>query len=122
MTTTIKAKPQKKETPKENTLIESERQTIVHIEILAGGNMRIWPSTYLIENETGNRLKLLKSFNISNYPQWQYIQKGGNFTLIFEGLSKDCRVFKLIEIIPQSGAFLFENIKRNESDVYRISL
>jgi len=94
MTTTIKAKPQKKETPKENTLIESERQTIVHIEILAGGNMRIWPSTYLIENETGNRLKLLKSFNISNYPQWQYIQ----------------------------GAFLFENIKRNESDVYRISL
>ncbi|MDG2330900.1 MAG: hypothetical protein P8M05_04850 [Flavobacteriales bacterium] len=122
MTTTIKAKPHKRETPKEKSLIETERQTIVHIKISTGGNMRIWPSTFLIENETGKRLKLLKSFNISTYPQWQYIDSGNNFTLIFEGLSKNCNAFKLVEIIPEPGAFIFDNIQRNRSDVYRIVL
>lgn len=82
---------------------------------------RIWPSTYLVEKGTGHKAKLLTAFNISFAPQWTY-NDGKGFTLIFEGLSKECAVFDLVEMIPFEGGFEFRDILRNNNDVYHLDL
>lgn len=101
------------------TLTSAERQTIVHCTCNEAGAYRIWPSTYLIEAGTGSRAKLITAFNISFAPQWTY-NDGKGFTLIFEGLSKECAVFDLIELIPQDGGFEARGIVRNNMDVYQV--
>ncbi len=105
------------------TLESEERQTIVHCscgtpeEVYA---VRIWPSTYLVEHGSDRRAKLLTAFNISFAPQWT-VNDGRGFTLIFEGLSKGCQSFDLIEMIPQDGGFEVFNIPRNNMDVYQVN-
>ena len=102
------------------TLTEEERQTIVHCSVKEDYAYRIWPSTFLIERESGRRVKLITAFNISFAPQWT-LNDGKGFTLIFEGLSRECSVFDLKEIIPQEGGFETLGIKRNKTDVYHVS-
>lgn len=106
---------------KTETLVSAERQTIVHCTCGDTYAYRIWPSTFLIEHGTGKRAKLLTAFNISFAPTWTY-NDGKGFTLIFEGLSKECALFDLVEVIPQEGGFEYKNIVRNNSDVYTIEL
>lgn len=102
-------------------ILESEeRQTIVHCTCPIDYAYRIWPSTFLIEHNTGKRAKLLTAFNISFAPQWT-INDGKGFTLVFEGLSKDCSTFDLKEIIPQEGGFEVLGILRNNMDVYQVT-
>jgi hypothetical protein len=101
------------------TLESEERQTIVHCSCGDDYAFRIWPSTYLIEQATGKRAKLITAFNISFAPQWT-LNDGKGFTLIFEGLSKGCAAFDLNEIIPQDGGFEIKNIQRNNMDVYQV--
>ncbi len=79
--------------------------------------IRIWPTTYLIQDD-GKRKKLLQGYNISPYPEWKLVKNGHRFTLIFEGLARDCKVFSLLEDIPEPGGFRYENIQRNTTDVY----
>lgn len=116
----------KKEKKVTKPLEETERQTIVHCShfLEAGDGIRIWKTTYLVEIPTGRKRKLLHAENISIYPTWTIMDKGGNykFTLIFEGLSKDCGSFDLIEEIPQPGGFECRGIKRNQTDVYRVTI
>ena len=102
-------------------LADEERQTIVHCTCGDVYAYRVWPSTYLIEKETGKRAKLITAFNISFAPQWT-VNDGRGFTLIFEGLSKGCSSFDLAEIIPQDGGFHVPGIARNNSDVYTVTL
>ena len=102
------------------TLTDAERQTIVHCTCGDIYAYRIWPSTFLIERGTGKRAKLITAFNISFAPQWTH-NDGKGFTLIFEGLSRECSVFDLQEIIPQAGGFEVNGIVRNNSDVYQVS-
>lgn len=99
-----------------------ERQTIVHCQCMGDGSeaYRIWPSTYLVEHFSDRRAKLITAFNISFAPQWT-LNDGKGFTLIFEGLSKNCKSFDLIEMIPQAGGFEVFNIPRNNMDVYQVS-
>ncbi len=101
------------------TLQSEERQTIVHCTCGDDYAFRIWPSTYLIEHGTGKQAKLITAFNISFAPQWT-LNDGKGFTLIFEGLSKDCVSFDLKEIIPQEGGFEVHGIPRNSMDVYQV--
>lgn len=103
-------------------LESEERQTIVHCQCSGEGSeaYRIWPSTYLVEHGSDRRAKLITAFNISFAPTWT-LNDGRGFTLVFEGLSKDCRSFDLIEFIPQAGGFEVFNIPRNKTDVYQIS-
>ncbi len=101
------------------TLQSEERQTIVHCSCDEVYAYRIWPSTFLIEHGTGKQAQLITAFNISFAPQWT-LNDGKGFTLIFEGLSKDCASFDLIEQIPQDGGFEFKNIRRNSTDVYQV--
>ncbi len=103
-----------------------ERQTIVHCKhfLNAGDGLRIWRSTYLIEHPGGKKRKLIHAENISMHPTWTIMDKPGNyhFTLYFEGLSKGCTSFDLIEEIPQPGGFVVSNIQRNKQDVYRVTI
>ena len=105
---------------------EEERCTIVHCRhrVLMEAYVRIWKSTYLVE-ENGRRCKLIKAFNISIMPDWTFFP-GDNrdirFTLLFEGLSKDCSKFYLKEEIPEPGGFYSDTVLRNTTDVYEVDI
>jgi hypothetical protein len=102
------------------TLEGEERQTIVHCNCGEDYAFRIWPNTFLIEHLGGKRAKLITAYNISFAPQWT-LNDGKGFTLIFEGLSKECTSFDLKEIIPEEGGFEVLNIQRNKIDVYSVN-
>lgn len=106
------------------TLEEKERQTIVHCKhyLNMGDGIRIWRTTFLVEKPTGIKRKLIHAENITMHPTWTVADKNGNyhFTLYFEGLSKSCTEFDLVEEIPQPGGFVVGNIPRNNQDVYRV--
>lgn len=110
------------------TKFEEERQVIVHCcfqnDYLVGNLVRIWNTTFLVDKFTGERSKLLFWENISLFPYWTEVPavKEYWFTLIFEGLPKDCKIFDLQEIIPESDGFFVEDITRNETDVYHVKL
>ncbi|WP_419868641.1 hypothetical protein [Chryseobacterium sp. CT-SW4] len=110
------------------TKIEEEKQVIVHCCFPAspflGNLIRIWPSTYLIDDVTGHKSKLIHTENISMFPAWTPIpfMQDFWFTLIFTGLPKDCKSFDLKEVIPEEGGFFVDSIKRNSLDVYRVKI
>jgi hypothetical protein len=115
-------KTKKKSSTKTKTLESKERQTIIHCTYKPEMAVRIWPSTFLIEKESGRKVKLVTAFNISFAPEWTFATNGNKFTLIFEGLSKGCTQFDLMEIIPLPDPFVVRNIARNQSDVYHINV
>ncbi len=86
--------------------------------------IRVWRSTFLIDKVSGARSELIHAENISFAPQWTIIpgKKTFSFLLIFSALPKDCKVFDLLEDIPQSGGFFVSGIKRNELDVYHVDI
>ena len=107
------------------TSIEEESQVIIHCKMTAdeySNAARIWPSTYLIDNQNNKNCQLVYAEGITMYPTWTYIEEGSSldFTLIFNGLSKSCKSFDLVELIPQAGGFEYRKIPRNNSYVYYI--
>lgn len=86
--------------------------------------IRIWRTTYLVDRSSGARSRLVHAENISFAPVWTQIPDGKtySFLLIFSALPKSCKLFDLIEDIPQAGGFFIENIARNQTDVYHIDL
>jgi len=78
----------------------------------------------LIDRESGNRSKLLHALNISIAPMWMEIPAGSTlrFTLFFSSLPKSCEIFDFLEDIPESGGFEIRGIKRNKSDVYKVTI
>lgn len=110
------------------TKIEEEKQVIVHCCFPAspflGNLIRIWNTTYLIDNSSSHKSKLIHAENITIYPNWTAVpfMRDFWFTLIFSGLPKDCTSFDFKEIIPEEGGFFVKSIKRNGSDIYRIKI
>lgn len=102
-------------------LIIEERATIIHCILQKSTMIRIWKTTYLVQ-EDGNRKNLLHVYNIPEHPTWKNVEAGHTFTLIFEALDKNCKLFNLEEQIPEPGGFIIKRIKRNKTDVYKISL
>lgn len=86
--------------------------------------IRVWRSTFLIDKVSRARSELVHAENISYAPQWTIIpgKKVFSFLLIFSALPKDCKVFDLVEDIPQAGGFYISGIKRNELDVYHVDI
>jgi len=86
--------------------------------------IRVWRSTFLIDKVSGARSELVHAEKISLAPQWTIIQGKITFSflLIFSALPKDCKVFDLVEDIPQAGGFFVSGIKRNELDVYHVDI
>jgi hypothetical protein len=107
------------------TEVETQAQVIVHCHFLAqnaGDGYRIWPTTFLTCQHSGQKSKLIHAENVCYYPQWQFAQKPGwySFTLVFESLPSTCTLFDLAEEIPEAGAFKALGIRRNKSDVYNV--
>ncbi|MBK8300400.1 MAG: hypothetical protein IPK90_08115 [Chitinophagaceae bacterium] len=105
---------------------ETERCTIVHCRLYTNylNRVRIWPETYLVE-EDGNRKKMIKAFNISLMPYWtahRIINGQIRFSLVFEGLSRNCDQFFLLEDIPEPKGFYSNKIHRNITDVYQAEI
>lgn len=104
-----------------------EGQVTVHCNILGSDEamyIRIWESTFLLDNGSEHSSQLQFAFNVSMYPHWTAIPLGKNykFTLIFSPLPKTCTSFDLQEIIPEQGGLHITNIVRNKSDVYVIDI
>jgi hypothetical protein len=70
-----------------SALTDTEQFAIVHCTITHFTAIRIWSTTYLVQ-ENGNRKKLLHAFNIPAYPDYKYLDAGHRFTLVFERLDK----------------------------------
>ncbi|MDF2438932.1 MAG: hypothetical protein K0Q95_3308 [Bacteroidota bacterium] len=104
------------------TLMANENQVIVHCVCTADAAYRIWPTTFLIEQGSSRKARLLTAYNISFYPYWTLKNQGQKFTLVFEGLSRNCIMFDLKEEIPQEGGFHVKSILRNNSDVYTVDI
>ena len=111
------------EKKKVKTFETTEKQVIVHCQLNSpyGTRIRIWPSTYL-KTESGMRCPLISWNGISLAPVWRNsLSNPTRFTLIFSGLPSDCKVFSLIEDIPEENGFISHCITRNNSDIYQIS-
>lgn len=128
MATITKARPEVEisEAVKKLTQLQPENFTILHCTLFADAEtlIRIWPQTFLFE-EGGDKKKLIKAFNISLMPNWTIPVINGNkakFTLLFEGLSKDCTSFFMLEDIPEQGGFFTADIERNKTDVYSVDI
>ncbi len=110
------------------TEVQEEQQVIVHCCFPAspflGNLIRIWHSTYLFDNQSDHKSRLIHAENITIYPNWTAVpfMKDFWFTLVFSGLPKDCKSFDLKEVIPEEGGFFVESIKRNSSDIYRVKI
>lgn len=108
------------------TLPSEESQVIIHGHFQTSSDshelIRIWRTTYLIPHDQYHKSRLLHFENITLYPEWTIIPLGSTyrFTLIFSGLPKGCKVFDLIEEIPQSGGFEIRDVARTKSDVYHL--
>ncbi len=107
--------------------VQEESQVIVHCTYTGSMNrdrIRIWASTFLYAKNLSHRSELIHVENITMYPMWMDVANGQtiNFTLIFSGLPKHCKLFDMVENIPEPGGFVFENIVRNNSDVYLLEI
>lgn len=86
--------------------------------------VRIWKSTYLVDETTGIHYPLLFAEGVSLAPLWTFVPPNETkyFTLIFKGMPKSVHLFHLIEIIPEDGGFYIGNILRNATDVYYVEM
>lgn len=98
-----------------------ERTAIVHCTLLEDSFIRIWPTTYLVQDD-GVRKPMIQAFNIVAYPNWKLVPAGHRFTLVFEGLDKGCSFFELVEEIPEPGGFRSGTLQRNASDIYTLEV
>lgn len=105
---------------------EEQKLIVVHCTVFVEGirRVRIWPSTFLFGEDCNARSTMIQSTGITTYPEWMLVGEAepAKFTLFFEPLPADCKLFSLVEEIPESGGFYYGNIARNNEDVYRIEL
>ncbi len=109
------------------TITQEESQVVVHCSYTSAGFMdliRIWPTTYLIDQGSSHKSKLVHAENVSIAPIWTRLEYGQTrvFTLIFSGLPKSCTVFDFIESVPEPNGFEIRNIQRNAADVYFVEV
>lgn len=128
MTTIIKPKISPELLEALQPKIEEEKQVIVHCCFPATPYsdmlIRIWSSTYLVDESLAHKSTLIHHENISLFPYWTEVtpMKDYWFTLVFSGLPKECTTFDLVEEIPQEGGFWVRNIKRSNTDVYKVKI
>ena len=89
-----------------------------------GMHIRIWPTTFLLDQGSSHRSEMVHVENIVLAPNWQYLtpKEKLHYSLIFNGLPKACTMFDLIEFGEGQNCFSALNIARNESDVYYVKL
>lgn len=107
--------------------VDQEKQIIVHCHYYNHGmadQIRIWETTYLIAKNNPYKSKLISAYNIAMYPNLLTTTPNviHSFTLVFASLPKECKVFDLLEDIPEAGAFYINNIRRNKTDIYNLKI
>ena len=107
------------------TQLNEESLVIIHCTYTGSyisDRIRIWKTTFLCPKDSETRSQLVHVENISLYPKWTTVPIGKPtiFTLVFTGLPKQCKMFDLLEIIPEPAGFMIRNIPRNNTDVYNI--
>ena len=104
--------------------VDEQGQVVLHFlfkaSIFGGEKIRIWPTTYLYDNNSEYRAELVHQENISLAPHWTELEPSSAtyFTLVFNGLPKSCLSFDFKEHCEGGGAFHAKAIRRNNSDVY----
>ena len=104
-----------------------EKQVVFHFTIHPvdyEDGVRIWKTTYLVDDLTGERYPLLFAEGVRLAPAWTLMpaNQTQNFTLIFKGMPRRVQLFHLIEILPEEGGFYIDNIVRNTADVYYVDM
>jgi hypothetical protein len=89
-----------------------------------GDLIRIWRSTFLICQHTGQRSELVHAEGIPYAPYWMRVPSSTafEFILVFAPLPSTCNVFDLVEHIPQAGGFHVTSIVRNDQDLYLVDI
>ena len=114
-----------------STSIEEQGITLLHCSYTApslclmGGWVCIWPTTYLVNENTNEQLQLIHAINIPVSPKRKFFNSRGehfSFTLIFPKLPDDWTIFHLVEHTADDVGFGFRNIQRNNSGVYRLTI
>lgn len=104
--------------------VDNESQVIVHCTAPAMGfsyPVRIWKTIYLVPRGGGRKCKLIHVENVTIYPQWTTVPPNGlTFSMIFQGLPRDCTVFDIEEQIPEPGGLIVRGIHRNVTDIYHV--
>jgi hypothetical protein len=111
----------------EQPVVLEQGHVYVHCHFNNGAEenlIRIWRSTFLIDQGSGQRSALVHAENITIAPQWTPVPKNKSFRflLIFNALPNTCSMFDMLEDIPEQGGFFIRDILRNESDVYHVHL
>lgn len=108
-----------------------ESQTIIYCNYFApekyddGGWVNINTTTFLINEKTGNKLKLIHVENVPVAPQRHHFSKTGEkirFTLIFQGIPKSWERFSLSETALFGDGFVVKNILKNSTGIYEINI
>jgi len=106
---------------------EAENKIIIHFcfdnRKLSTATIRIYRSTFLIDNQSGVRARLMHAENLTLAPTWTYVKPGNSWhgVLIFETLPANCTSFDFIEEIGNDkNPFLKRKIIRDKSDIYRL--
>lgn len=102
--------------------VNEEKQVMVRSWFPYNTGARIWPTTYLVCNQTGKRAKLIYTENVGKYPQWKWLRANERFLMVFEALPDKCTSFDLYEDIPESGEFHIKGIAKNKTGVYDVPM
>lgn len=109
----------------------SDAYTIIHCRYRAkekyvnGGWVNICPTTFLMNTELQESVKLIQADNVSIAPEKHYFVQPGQmllFTLFFPALPKTWNHFDLIEKTNDGTGFKVKRITRNKTGVYRINV
>jgi hypothetical protein len=110
---------------------EPEGQTLVNCKYVSkdkyanGGWVNIYDTTFLVNPDTHDMLRLVQAYNVPISPEKHYFKVARqikSFTLVFPRVPKYWRIFNLLEVAGKTDGFHVTNISRNESGIYNIQL
>jgi hypothetical protein len=113
------------------TVQKFECQTIIHCNYTApikyenGGWININSTTFLVNENSRFKIKLVHVENIPIAPNRHFFLKAGEkikFTLVFQGLPKTWSSFSLLEETLFGGGFHIYNIEKNKTGIYEINI
>ena len=94
-------------------------------EYVNGGWVNIYPTTYLWNRETGDKLLMEFALDIPVAPKCHFFNNVGEikqFTLIFPKVPSSWNSFTLVEHTNKEYGFVVYDIERNNLGVYRVEL
>ncbi len=92
-------------------------------EYIDGGWLNIFPTTYLVNRESGKKLRMEFAFGFPVAPKYHFFRKVNEqirFTLIIPKLPADWQTLTLIEESERENSLVKFDIKRNRFGVYKI--